>query len=485
MSNVLTPLCLLAFLGAGPLTSIEGVRSLSASEAETRQPVSLEGVLTFTNVAPFGRYGFIQQGSEGIYVVLPDDQPQPEAGRRIRLEAVTTPGEYAPSLLVRRYEDLGPHPAPSAPSYSFEQLMTGQQDSQLITARGTIRQLHGIIGTLSVLSHEGELPQAQREFLALAQKSANHLHGLLNELLDLARAEAGKLTLEPTEVEPRPFSEHTVGQVAVVAEKANLSLRWDVDVLAPEWVQIDPIRVRQVLLNLLTNALKFTDEGGVSVEVRQLEGETLQLAVSDTGIGIEAALQEALLGRFKQADGSMTRKHGGVGLGLSICKELTGLMGGGIRVESAHGRGSTFFATFAPPPAEPPAQAPLSVPTSDAPTKRLRVLVAEDNPVNQKIVQRMLLRMNCVVTLALDGLEAVEKYKATEFDLILMDLHMPGLDGVEAARHILEQSGAEAPPTVALTADAMEDTREECARLGFAGVLTKPMTHLDLQPYLC
>ncbi|MCX6599070.1 MAG: ATP-binding protein [Acidobacteria bacterium] len=235
----------------------------------------------------------------------------------------------------------------------------------------------------------------------------------------------------------------------------------------------DPARLRQVLLNLLGNAIKFTAQGGVQVKVNWQPGQ-VQLAVCDTGIGIPADKLPLLFQQFVQLDSSTTRLHGGTGLGLAIASRLAAAMGGAITCESAAGEGSQFILTLPAVAADPPeVKAPQAPSFSLMPN--LRVLVAEDNKVNQMVIQGMLKRFGVDPVMAVNGAEAVACAQQEAFDLILMDCQMPVMDGYEATRQLRTLLGAAAPAVVALTAHSLESDREACLAAGMTGYLSKPL----------
>jgi CheY-like chemotaxis protein/anti-sigma regulatory factor (Ser/Thr protein kinase) len=253
----------------------------------------------------------------------------------------------------------------------------------------------------------------------------------------------------------------------------------------PIWVRADEVRINQVVANLVSNAIKFTESGRVEVwlEAEDLGEEVdLKFGVMDTGIGIPPDRLEAIFESFVQADGSTTRRFGGTGLGLTIGRRLTELMGGRLEVHSVVGSGSVFSLTLRLPKAHSPrirVEAPR-----DVTTVRRRVLVAEDNPVNQLVAMRQLQRIGCEVTLVKDGREAVDRVMSEPFDLVLMDLQMPVLDGLSAARMIREAEVGLRTPIVALTANAYEEHRRESFEAGMDGHISKPFKLEDLERVL-
>jgi signal transduction histidine kinase/CheY-like chemotaxis protein len=348
--------------------------------------------------------------------------------------------------------------------------------------------MNGIMGmTNLVLSTE--LTPEQRDYLQTAKVSADFLLQILNDVLDFSKIESGRLELDPIPFSVRECVEQTTRLLAVNAAEKGLTLRTNLDPELPPRLVGDPVRLRQVLVNLVGNALKFTDRGLVAVSacVLSLEetGVTLQFAVSDTGIGIPADKQQVIFEAFRQADGSTTRKFGGTGLGLAICRRLVEMMGGRIWVESEIGAGSTFF--FTAPLAWPPKDAAtepgalrnmMAVMAGEAPADTpLRILLAEDNPVNQKLAVRLLEKRGHQVQVAGTGREALERLGAGAYDIVLMDVQMPDMDGLEATRHIRasERLHGGRIPIVALTAHNMKGDRERCLAAGMDAFIDKPI----------
>jgi PAS domain S-box-containing protein len=358
--------------------------------------------------------------------------------------------------------------------------------------------MNGILG-MTELALDTTLTSDQREYLSLVKSSADSLLAVINDILDFSKIEAGKLDLYPT-----PFVLHeclmdTVKPLAVRAAKKNLELTYQIASDVPDLLLGDPYRLRQVLVNLIGNAIKFTEQGriGVSVKIadhgsriadsqsQQAEACNLQFSVSDTGIGIPPDRQGAIFEAFTQADNSTTRRFGGTGLGLAIAARLVNLMGGRIWVESTPGAGSTFhftaqFSLTSFDPTRQPVAGRSTPPPSPHP---LQVLLAEDNPINQRLMTKMLEKMGHRVTLVENGKAVVERVERDDFDLVLMDVQMPELDGLGATRQIRqrEQAGGKHVPIVALTAHAMKGDRERCLEAGMDGYLAKPVRWSELR----
>jgi len=338
--------------------------------------------------------------------------------------------------------------------------------------------MNGIMGTCELLM-ETPLNGEQAEYGATILSSARALLEILNDILDVSKIESGRM-----EIHPEPFDLHEMlASVAVLLgpRARQQGIGFDVHV-APDIQRHyigDPVRVRQVLLNLAANAVKFTAQGRVTVSVDRAFGPSIRFTVQDTGIGIAPAAQMALFQKFTQADASTTRKYGGTGLGLAISKQLVELMGGSIGLASKEGSGSRFYFDLPLIPTEAAAAALVAAPAA-APVRRNfageRVLIAEDNAVNQKLLRRMLERRGCEVEVACNGREAVEFALLRSYALVLMDCQMPEMDGFEATRRVRAALGDYAPPIIAVTARAMIQDRQACLQAGMAGHLAKPLS---------
>ncbi|WP_434623881.1 PAS domain S-box protein [Azospirillum sp. B2RO_4] len=360
--------------------------------------------------------------------------------------------------------------------------------------------MNGVLGALALV--EGpNLDDDQRQLLEVANRSGNALLQIIDDILDLSKLEAGKAEVEPVDFELRAVLGDSIDLLEPAACGRGLILTREVAPAVPDRVRADLRRIRQVLVNLVGNALKFTHRGGVAVRVGP-EGEPaadgsffLRFEVADTGIGIPEDVQPTLFRRFTQADSSTTRRFGGTGLGLAISRELVMLMGGRIGVTSAEGKGSTFWFTVRCEPAADPSAGVLSVPCAPEPVPAgasetpaaagLHVLVAEDNEINRDIVVTMLRRAGHRVTAVEDGLQAVRLVEEGGFDLVLMDVQMPVMDGVTATRHIRAMPGETGRlPIVALTGNVMPGHRAEYLAAGMTAYLTKPIVSADLYEVL-
>jgi signal transduction histidine kinase/CheY-like chemotaxis protein len=347
--------------------------------------------------------------------------------------------------------------------------------------------MNGILGMTDLVLRT-PLAGEQAECLRLVKVSADSLLSVINDVLDFSKIEAGKFDLDAVEFNPAGLLRDVVKSMEVLATNRRLTLRSHAHRAIPERVVGDPVRLRQVLINLIGNAIKFTERGGVEVdmEVGVGRGDRIELrfTVRDTGIGIPEEQQELIFEPFRQADGSTSRRYGGTGLGLAICARLVALMEGSIRVQSRPGGGSAFsFTTMVGQAVQQPAGAAASEePNAKAPKRSLRVLVAEDNAVNRKLASRILENAGHSVLCANDGCEAVDAYARERFDIVLMDVQMPRMDGFEATREIrkLEAARSIHTPVLALTANAMKGDRERCLEAGMDGYLPKPLRPAEL-----
>jgi signal transduction histidine kinase/CheY-like chemotaxis protein len=336
--------------------------------------------------------------------------------------------------------------------------------------------LNGVLGVAELLG-EMQLTAEQTELVEMMRKSGVHLRGVVNDILDISKINAGKLRIEEERFHLREALEDVLGPLRLSAKLKGLEFSVRVEQDLPEWVLGDATRIRQVLLNLAGNAIKFTETGGVTVHASILAPQTLRVSVADTGVGIPPEKQSLVFDAFEQADSSTTRRYGGTGLGLAISKRLVEMMGGTLGIESAVGKGTRFW--FDIPLVA--ANAPQFARQGNAQVQGLRVLVAEDNLVNQRVVCAMLEKMGIAVELAHDGQEAVAKVAAERYDAVLMDCQMPVMDGFEATRRIRQLESARGRvPVIALTANQFDEVRDECFAAGMDAHLRKPVLREDL-----
>jgi signal transduction histidine kinase/ligand-binding sensor domain-containing protein/ActR/RegA family two-component response regulator len=366
--------------------------------------------------------------------------------------------------------------------------------------------MNGVIG-MTELVLDTKLGPVQREYVETIRDSASSLLRIINDILDFSKIEAGKLDLERAPLDLRAVVQDVVRLLSVPAQAKGVPVRAVIDPRLPAHIMGDTARIRQILVNLGGNAVKFTERGEISIHVSVLDRRdpdlTVRVAVCDTGIGIAPERRAVLFNTFSQVDASTTRRYGGTGLGLSIVKRLAELMGGTVGVESIPGMGSTFWFTIATAATADGAFRDFSVSEATAVVKenvvvmsapatappfakrRPRILLAEDNLVNQKVATRVLEKEGFQVDVAVDGRQAVDAWRRGTYDLILMDCQMPHLDGYEATREIRreerENSMVNRIPIIALTAHAMKGAAEDCRRAGMDDYLTKPLDREQLR----
>jgi signal transduction histidine kinase/ActR/RegA family two-component response regulator len=342
--------------------------------------------------------------------------------------------------------------------------------------------MNGVLGMTEVMLEEGPTPH-QKEQLAVIQSSGQALVSLINDLLDLSKVEASKLVLD---LQPFSLSEMMLELTRLhgaVAQQKGIALKYLVGAGVPEDVRGDALRLRQVLGNLLGNATKFTDRGAVTVRIDAAGGARLRFTVSDTGIGISPEGLTRLFVPFQQLDSTATRRFGGTGLGLALSGQLVKLMGGELTVTSAPGVGTSFCCTLE----LPAALRPRAVASQQAVFRggRQRVLIVDDNQVNLAVASALVKKSGFEVELACDGQEALLAVQRETFALVLMDCHMPRMDGFEATARIRALEGAAGrTPIVALTASAMEEELESCRRAGMNDCLVKPLAMTRLRVVL-
>jgi signal transduction histidine kinase len=337
--------------------------------------------------------------------------------------------------------------------------------------------MNGVMGMIDLVLETNSDPE-ECEQLLVARNAAQSLVTVLNDILDLSKIEAGKMTIESIGFELSRILSEALRIFDIRVRQKNLEMRLAMAANCPAWVRGDPVRLRQILINLAGNAVKFTLQGSILVFVTPSGPGTLRFEVRDTGIGIPGNKLGAVFEAFAQADGSHTRQFGGSGLGLAITRRLVNLMGGRLWAESEMGRGSSFFFDLPLAPHAAPSELDDAPAPDQTPLPPLRVLVAEDNPINQKVICSMLSRQGWATTLATNGDEAWRKFAPDAFDLVLMDVQMPEMDGLSATRRIREleaQRDSGRTPVLALTAHASESQHLQCLAVGMDGVVTKPV----------
>jgi signal transduction histidine kinase/DNA-binding response OmpR family regulator len=344
--------------------------------------------------------------------------------------------------------------------------------------------MNGLLGMLDLVL-DGGLSHEHREQLETAQRCAYTLLALLNDILDLSKIEAGKMLLEKIPFNARAVLQDCVQSQSAKAIEKRIDLKFQASAAGVFDILGDPLRMRQILANLLSNAIKFTERGSVLVRLTSSQRSKnlldLQIEVTDTGAGIPADKLPAIFEKFTQADGSISRKYGGTGLGLAITRRLVEMQGGEIQVQSQPGKGSTFTVKLTCEAAPPAATVDTSVKGTAATGAEhiavagKRLLVVEDNLVNQKVVLAILRKRGYQIEVANHGREALDKLEAAPYDLILMDVQMPVLDGLEASRLIRSNPNWNHIPIIAMTAHAMNGDRERCLNAGMDAYISKPV----------
>jgi signal transduction histidine kinase/CheY-like chemotaxis protein len=340
--------------------------------------------------------------------------------------------------------------------------------------------MNGVLGMLQLVETTA-LDPVQRRHIGIARDSAESLTGLLDTIIDFARLDTGIDAPVPQDFDPADLLEAVIELMRPRALAKGIALRLDLADSLPDGVNADSARLRQVLVNLISNAVKFTETGAVTVTAR-IAAPALEIAVSDTGIGIPEAALGRIFDEFTQADSGISRRYGGTGLGLAVCRRIVELMGGSIAVESIEGQGSSFQVSVPVGPCAAPQAGSQAV----APRRRLEVLVVEDDPINQIVASGLLAQLGHSATIAETGDAALAALAGASFDLVLMDLHMPGLDGIETTRRLrsLADPLPAAVPVVALTADLTASDDPRLAELGIVGLVTKPVRRAALDAAL-
>ncbi|GAA6133706.1 hypothetical protein NBRC116188_04950 [Oceaniserpentilla sp. 4NH20-0058] len=370
------------------------------------------------------------------------------------------------------------------------QIMSAEQDSRTAEAASEAKSqflahmsheirtpLNGIIGIADILS-QTQLTDEQSKYVTTIEKSGETLLSIINDILDFSKIEAGKLELEIINFSLREICESLEDIFVAQLKEKNLKYTFDIDPHIPEFLHGDPLRIKQILLNLISNGLKFTSTGGIHLDVRCLKSQPnieLEFRVIDTGIGIPQDKLNTLFEAFTQVDSSTTRKYGGTGLGLKISKRLIELMQGRIYVESKLEEGSTFIFTITLSEGAAIQKEQVHEHVSALPLANNRILVAEDNRTNQLVISAMLKRLGYEFDIAENGEEAILALDKTQYCMVLMDCQMPVLDGISATKRIRLNKKLSHLPVIALTAGATEAEQKECFAAGMSDFLSKPI----------
>jgi signal transduction histidine kinase/ActR/RegA family two-component response regulator len=364
--------------------------------------------------------------------------------------------------------------------------------------------MNGVLGFAHLLLDTPLTPE-QREFAQMVQRSGDALLIIINDVLDYSKIEAGRMSVEQIDVDLKSVCDEVKKILQSAVSARGLDMRLSYDAAFAGAIKGDPVRIRQVLLNLAGNAVKFTERGSVRIEVSQVDAANVKISVIDSGIGMTGEQIQRMFSRFTQADSSTTRRYGGTGLGLAISKTLVELMGGSIGVESTPGTGSTFWfilpigaaaAVTAPVPIAPLESPPAPIPVLNAVVEpaaapevapAVRLLLVEDNFVNQRVAVYMLTKLGHQVEVASNGREALAKLGKTHYDLVLMDCQMPEMDGFEATRVIRDRNSAVLDhdvPVIAMTANAFPEDRTRALAAGMNDFLAKPVDRAMLAAML-
>jgi PAS domain S-box-containing protein len=424
--------------------------------------------------------------SQDYPLVIDADQVPSSAGvKLLRTTKVPIFEEGKPTYLLAVAEDITEQQKVAeelARAVERAEAANQAKSTFLATMSHEIRTpLNGVLGMVQAMA-AGELAPVQRERLDVIRQSGHALLAILNDVLDLSKIEAGKLELESISFDLGEIVLGAHAAFTAIAHKSGVSFALDIEPSAQGTYRGDPTRIRQILYNLISNALKFTEEGEVRVTVGWMD-PCLRLVISDTGIGMTPDQTAGLFQKFAQADASTTRRFGGTGLGLAICSDLAKLLGGDIAIESKLGHGSTFVVSLPLTRLGASQASAVAAIEEEAASFDLRILAAEDNPINQLVLKTMLAQVGVEPVMVENGVQAVAAWEAGEWDVILMDVQMPVMDGLAAAKAIRRserETGRARTPIIALTANAMSHHVEEYANAGMDRHVSKPIEAAQL-----